>query len=219
MAQQFPALEKDYTRAVANSPLFFLSGEVRNMIWRCFLHLDDDEEECIAYGYGDNAARELQAALVFTCHLIQQETAAIFYLENEYDIDCTGFNSDPLVALSQRFKTLGLAITEMSEYDPHAVYVEVDPVSWSSLTPWLERYHSGLVGLPIGPAFGPGSGNDTESSVIKAMFGMVDDLRCVEWGTVQAALERQRPILVGCYDKWSKEQGECEALSESDGES
>ncbi|OQO02884.1 hypothetical protein B0A48_11167 [Cryoendolithus antarcticus] len=204
MALRAPTLEKHYAVAVANSPLFRLGGEVRNIIWRCALHLNLDDIEYISYGFGKDGTREVQAALLFICHLIQQETAAIFYLENEYDINCTGFNSESLMALTRRFKTLNLSLSTMLQEHPNAVHVEADPVSWSGLMLWLERYHNGSVGVPNGPTFDPSSGFDTESSVMKAMFEMVYDLRHIEWGVVEAVLDRQRPILVGCYADWAK---------------
>ncbi|KAK6431015.1 hypothetical protein LTR95_012829 [Oleoguttula sp. CCFEE 5521] len=194
MPPHAPIVEKDYMLAVADSSLFKLSGEVRNMIWRCALHLSLDDNEYISYGFGKDGIRE-----------IQQETAAIFYLENEYDINCTGFKSEPLMALTRRFKTLKLSMATMLQEHPNAVYVDADPVSWSGLMLWLERYHNSSVGLPSGPNFDPSSGFDTESSAMKAMFEMVDDLRHVEWGVVESVLGRQRPILIGCYADWAKD--------------
>ncbi|KAK6431014.1 hypothetical protein LTR95_012828 [Oleoguttula sp. CCFEE 5521] len=90
--------------AVLQSPLFKLSGEMRNIIWRLAVVGKDPVV------YSDAGVEE--PGILLTCRAIRNEVASIFYLENNVN----------------RLTLLGLTCTDMRTKDP----IHVGTPSWSN---------------------------------------------------------------------------------------
>ncbi|KAK6438899.1 hypothetical protein LTR95_004895 [Oleoguttula sp. CCFEE 5521] len=115
--------------AVANSPLFKLSGEVRNIIWRFVLVSDDP---LVFTSSGVDEARLLQ-----TCHAIRKEAAGIFYLENRTECPGGSYNSTALLKYQNKLSSLNLP-----DQVPGLAMFDINDKSWSHLKLWLKRIHS-----------------------------------------------------------------------------
>jgi len=164
------------TKEDGDSPLLNLCAELRNMIWREVLIVD---QFCVEI----DADKPRQPALLQTCTQIRSEATPIYYLENTFFLPMQGYNSTP-----------GLKWLRASPF--HATrrvlevvfYREVGGERWDDLLVWLHRTHLGLV-----PPFTAdtcniiGADDDAEE-----MFNLLDDLMDVPWKITKAALEKRR---------------------------
>ena len=124
--------------SVAHSPLFKLSTELRNTIYRLVL-VEDHDEFFIEPVMVDNINRIREPGLLLSNKILRSEALGIFYYENHWKCEVHDFDPAPVLLLQSKFKMpfskhpMFIAITSVRR--------EVDSKTWRNLTRWLHQCH------------------------------------------------------------------------------
>ncbi|OQO02883.1 hypothetical protein B0A48_11166 [Cryoendolithus antarcticus] len=170
----------------ARSPLFKLSGEIRNIIWRFALL----REEPIVFHTGGIE----EEPLLLTCRAIRKETASIFYRENSLMCKGGSFDSTSLLVFDRKMISLGYELVM-----PNLTLGITHGTSWPNLILWLQRYHAGETAASPNYA----GYTDAKSCVLESMFLLVNKLEDHPWEVVKDLLDLQRRTLVALDKGWA----------------
>lgn len=124
--------------SVARSPLFRLSAELRNNIYRLVL-VEDHDDCCIECVVVDQINGIPEPPLLLSNKTIRAEALGIFYYENHWDCEVRKFDPAPVLLLQSKFKM---------PFSEHPMYITitsvrraVDSKTWRNLTRWLHMCH------------------------------------------------------------------------------
>lgn len=125
--------------SVAHSPLFRLSPELRNTIYRLVLVEDHDEYEIWPVEVDEFGVPE--PALLLSNKVIRSEALGVFYYENHFSCTVRNFNPAPVLLLQSKFKM---------PFDEHPMFIsirsdrrDITRKTWKNLVAWIHMYHKG----------------------------------------------------------------------------
>lgn len=125
-------------RSVAHSPLFKLSAELRNTIYRLVL-VEDHDDFCIGPVVVDDINGISEPGLLLSNKIVRFEALGIFYYENDWDCRVRNYDPAPVLLLQSKFKMpfsehpMFISITSISR--------KVDHQTWHNLTSWIQMCH------------------------------------------------------------------------------
>lgn len=164
--------------SVAHSPLFKLSAELRNTIYR--LVLVEDHDECFVEPVVvDNVNGIPEPGLLLSNKIVRSEALGIFYYENHWDCEVRNYDPAPVLLLQSKFKM---------PFSKHPMFItitsvrrEVDMKTWRNLVSWLHMYRerkcpSLFHGVDCHDQFG--RDERAEMALLDGLFEMVQ--RCPE---------------------------------------
>lgn len=165
--------------SVSHSPLFRLSAELRNTIYRLVLVEDCDSWGCEQPVVIDKDSGIPEPALLLSNKIIRSEALGIFYHENDFDCQVRNFHPAPVLLLQSKLKM---------PFSKHPMLISITSIhrdvsygTWDNLVSWLHLCHKRQC-----PSFFHGTdciseyGRDAqaEMSVLLGLFEVVE--RCPE---------------------------------------
>jgi hypothetical protein len=185
------------TNSVTQSPLFKLSPELRNKIYRLVLVIVPDYDD---YDPGfeiivDKATGIPEPALLLSNKVIRSEASGIFYYENNFSCNVTDFDPAPMLLLRSKFTM---------PFSRHPMNIEVvldhGSVDWKNLVSWVHMCHEGKCAPLIVQ-------DDLmefrcESRVLEAMFEVATGCPEMSSSTLQKVIEPLRYVLAEHNDLW-----------------
>lgn len=122
-------------RSVAHSPLFKLSAELRNTIYRLVL-VEDHDDCCVEPVVVDAITGIPEPGLLLSNKVVRSEALGIFYYENHWDCEVRNFDPAPVLLLQSIFKM---------PFSKHPMFItitsvrrEVNRKTWLNLTRWIK---------------------------------------------------------------------------------
>ena len=177
--------------SVAQSPLFNLSPELRNMIYRFAIVAEDNVRITKTSGIPE-------PALLSVSKTVRSEAFGIFYFENEF------------FAVVERYDpaTVLLAMRRSSRYAPaiglagirRVVLPNHQDPNWNNLVKWLH-----LCLQKDCMAFGTHEYDDAEVKLVAGLFKTVLEDRTMPAKTLDILLKNIRPALVELNGDWAKD--------------
>jgi hypothetical protein len=125
--------------SVAHSPLFRLSPELRNKIYRLVLFKDCEHMHDAFWTMVDKPSGIKEPDLLSSNKIIRSEASGIFYYENQFHCYVDNFDIAPVLLLQSKF-TMPLCD------HPMGVEVRIGTGSipdWKKLVAWLHMCHKG----------------------------------------------------------------------------
>lgn len=197
-----PAAWDNSTRlpdSVAHSPLFKLSPELRNLIYRFTLV----EEKRISINKRQGIP---EPTLLSVCKIIRAETFGIYYQENKFVCQLDSYDPAALCLVKRKLDTNKMSNqkTGLSRYQIH-VFGRGSP-DWKNLMSSLLAYHqrrcAGITRVANERRSGP------ELILVTGLFGMVKVAHgnpSISLETMRLLIEQARPALVASRSGWAKD--------------
>lgn len=193
-ANAFVFSKNDTTSStVANSPLFKLCPELRNMIYRFALITIDPVRITKSDGIPE-------PGLLIVNKIIRNETFAIFYQENRFQ--CEVYNYDD-AALQLAVRKQDYAFSQYSlniDRSTWLVSFLARPRNWKNLESWL---HSCQQGRSAGLSTA-GTGT-AEDKLIDGLFAVVFRKPFLTAPGLDSLLKAMRPVLEALHVDWGKD--------------
>jgi hypothetical protein len=127
-------------RSVAHSPLFKLSAELRNTIYRLAL-VEDHDDFCVEPVVVDDVNGIPEPGLLLSNKVVRSEALGIFYYENDWNCEVRNFDPAPVLLLQSKFKM---------PFSEHPMFITITSVrreanrkTWRNLVSWLHMCHKG----------------------------------------------------------------------------
>jgi hypothetical protein len=127
-------------RSVAHSPLFKLSAELRNTIYRLVL-VEDQDDCCVEPVVIDKISGVAEPGLLLSNKIVRSEALPIFYYENHWECEVHNFDPAPVLLLQSKLKM---------PFSEHPMFItitsvcrNVDRKTWRNLVSWLHLHHKG----------------------------------------------------------------------------
>lgn len=164
--------------SVAHSPLFKLSAELRNTIYRLVLVQDHAEFEVVCVAV-DSLRGITEPALLLSNKIVRSEASGIFYHENHWNCEVRNYDPAPVLLLQSKLKM---------PFSEHEMVINVTSVrrdisygTWRNLVSWLHLCHKRKCPPPFHEdddlnLFGRDA--YAEASVLRGLFDVVK--RCPE---------------------------------------
>jgi len=191
---QEPAQQQTLPSSVANSPLFKLPPELRNMIYR--YAIISNTELPISKSHGIPEAPLLQVN-----KLIRSETYELFYLENKFT--CVVHNYDPasLMLSHRRWQALYQIPGTSLNADTGTISIDLQGNrNWDNLVAWFRFVHEvaccGMHAMPD---------DDAEQSLMTGLFKMIMHGPEMDLSALDFLLESTRPTFVNLHKDWGKD--------------
>jgi hypothetical protein len=175
--------------SVANSPLFKLSPELRNRIYRLVLVIDHNDFFTSDFVTVDKANGIPEPALLLTSKAIRSETSGIFYHENSFDCEIIDYDPVPMLLLQSKFKMpyrdLPIDVFTMrSKSGPAFQWNYYD--RWKNLILWLHMCHRGECAAPDGEEHGRYT---SELALVEGLFEVAKKGPEISSGMLQCVIE------------------------------
>lgn len=180
------------TDSVADSPMFKLSAELRNAIYRYALVTEEAVLITKANGIPE-------PALLLACKIIRSEATGIFYSENSLVCKVVNFDCSAL-RLIAREHGYGPSRTGSG-----IMRDDNDQRIWKNLVFWLRMLHRnlccGLNGIAVGFEADP------EECMIAALFALVYESRASgrTWEVLERQIQYLRPTMIALNSDWAKD--------------
>jgi len=167
--------------AVGDSPLFHLSGELRNEIYR---HYFGDNESILV-----TTAGVPEPALLATCRAIRKEALALFYHGKRLDFAMKRYDSSILMKWEPKRRSL-----EVAHADGYSTWSmpEGMQADKTNLCLWLWRYYFKIVTFCPGMLDEDDAVQGTpEDNMVRALFDTMTCLKAahVSWEVIVEALQ------------------------------
>lgn len=177
--------------SVAQSSLFKLSPELRNIIYRLAVVSEDEVNITKAGGIPE-------PALLSISKIVRSETLGIFYHENEFTCVVRDYDPAPAVLALRRASKCGKPTGPRGianfEFRCHR-----EP-NWKELVKWLHLCGQGLcVGLSRTDE------DDTEDKMLAGLFDAVLDNPDITECSANIIMQAMRPVLAGLDKDWAKD--------------
>ena len=165
-------------RSVAHSPLFKLSAELRNTIYRLVL-VEDYDFWGVEPVVVDKANGVPEPALLLSNMVIRSEALGISYYENHWECQVHNFDPAPVLLLQKKFKM---------PFSKHPMFITISSIhrdishgTWDNVASWLHLCHkrrcpSFFHGMDCISEYGRDA--QAEMSVLLGLFEVVE--RCPE---------------------------------------
>ncbi|KAK5127472.1 hypothetical protein LTR85_006811 [Meristemomyces frigidus] len=181
------------------SPLFKLSGELRNRIYRLLLLPEPG-------GVIDITAQGVEEpSILLSCHEVRNEAISIFYAENDFVIHVTDYDSSPLMEFGQHVRKREKQHSHF--YGPMTAVCQTANITpnWANLLLWCQRNHRNEVTeTDWFPSDAP-AGSSQSRLIVGGMFQIVHEMSGLPWENVERLLKGQRRILFGIDKRWEAE--------------
>jgi hypothetical protein len=180
------------THSVEHSPLFRLSPELRNSIYRLVLVRDiwDHNIDCVVVVDKTNGIPE--PALLASNKTIRSEASGIFYHENYFRCDVVNFDPAPVLLLQAK-------VQKPFRQHPMGIDVEISgyQVNFQNLVSWVHKCHRGeCEGLTMQLEIDQW---DTQTGLLEVLFGVATKCPEMSSDTLQKVIETTR-IALGAYE-------------------
>ena len=177
--------------SVAQSPLFKLSPELRNMIYRFAIVTEDHVKITKTRGIPE-------PALLSASKTVRSETFGIFYFENKFLAVVEEY--DPAtVLLASRRASVSDAALGLIGIRRFALPAHQDP-NWNNLVKWLHLcLQEGCFGLHFF------ENHDAEAKLVAGLFGIVFEDPTMAAANLDILLKNIRPALVELDEDWAKD--------------
>lgn len=183
--------------SVGHSPLFKLSSELRNLIYR-FTPVKKDKIS-ITKRQGIP-----EPTLLSVCKIIRAETFGIYYQENKFVCKIDSCDSATLCLAQPKVIAHGMSNQKSGLFKSRSHVPGKRSSDWKNLVSWLlayrERNCAGITGVANERRPSP------ELSLITGLFGMVRVARndpSISLGTMRLLIEQARPALVASRSGWA----------------
>jgi hypothetical protein len=186
------------TSSVARSPLFKLSPELRNNIYRLVLVNDPDADfsDVDFQIIVDDVTGIEEPALLLSNKVVRSEASGMFYYENEFLCRIRNFDPAPILLLQSKF-------TMPFRDHPRKIEIVRDDYSgnWKNLVSWLHMCHRGKCG-------GLTVQEDLclefrcEARLLDALFKVAVGCPETSWSTLQKLIEPLRYALGELDEAW-----------------
>jgi hypothetical protein len=190
--------------SVATSPLFKLSPELRNKIYRLVLVRDPWDDFTNWEVIVDKANGIPEPALLASNKIIRSEASGIFYHENCFSCRVLDFDPTPILLLQSKFKE------PLRKNPPDIELVRSrtkGELIWENLVSWLHMCHRGeCIGLlPFeDDDFGPGMGHGPERRILEGLFSVAANCPGLSSAALDCVIESMHMALVEDDYAWRR---------------
>jgi hypothetical protein len=192
------------TSSVATSPLFKLSPELRNKIYRLVLVRDPWDDFTNWEVIVDKANGIPEPALLASNKITRSEASGIFYHENCFSCRVLNFDPAPMLLLQSKFKE------PLRKNPPDIELVRSrtkgEPI-WENLVSWLHMCHRGeCIGLlPFeDDDFGQGMGHGPERRILEGLFSVAANCPGLSSAALDCVIESMHMALVEDDYAWRR---------------
>jgi hypothetical protein len=184
------------TSSVARSPLFKLSPELRNRIYRLVLVADTWAPTVDWQVVVDKANGIPEPALLLSNKIVRSETYGIFYYENDFLCIVSDCDPAPIFLLQAKFTM---------PFRDHPTDIEVvrdhSGGNWKNLVSWLHMCHRGeCAGLTRQEEVPPEERGETR--LLDGLFTVATDCPEMSPSTLQKVIEPMRGALEAHDPYW-----------------
>lgn len=189
-----PIEQKDcLPSSVAASPLFKLSPELRNIIYR------------FVQGTGEQvfitkSAGIPEPALLSVNKIVRAEASRLFYDENDFICEISYFDHATLLLAARKYYVDPTSGRAQIGFKRCSIHLHDHERNWSNLVAWLCDYHEQQCA-----GFRTIANYSAELLLITALFGLVSTARSTGLPTadVVSLLTCMRPALAAHHDDWA----------------
>lgn len=178
------------TDSVTDSPLFKLSPELRNAIYR--YKLVTEESVYITKQQGIP-----EPALLSSCKIIRSEATGIFYSENMIICKMVNYDCSALRLIARKCKT--------GHMKGKVERLRNDQRIWKDLVSWLRVTHGGTCGGMAGIV--EGFEAEPEECMFAALFALVYESRACggTWEDAERLIQHMRPTMIALNYDWTRD--------------
>lgn len=175
--------------SVADSPLFRLPSELRNMIYRFALTTDGGVVVTESGGIPESA-------LLSVSKVLRSETYGVFYNENEFVCEIKKFSPATLLLAARKGVPTGV---HPGIRNP-TMRMYFHERCWKNLVSWLHMSLEGKCG-----AWGVPEGHEQEERFIRCLFTVALGSPSDNHVALDLVLESMRPALVDLHADWGQD--------------